>query len=1017
MAASPKQAPPMATENQVQDTGTELTVRQRGERGATQAHRLEAPRPGMYWRARRDIQGQSDSRRETNALAAGEVLLLSKIETADGEPLVYVFAPHPGLPRGYQLESRFHADDFYDCFEPAPDGEEVRQRELLAHLQEMENTKVLMMSPPPDAAPAGLLAHDPVEQVGVPGRELATTGQVQAMLIHAERLKEDAERRAKWITTHSENLGEQGKILANFHKERATAALARAHDQLEGVKSILRTVENLRLYTGEGIELVLLRDGVPAPLDEPITIYQDVLSFDEETLILLDQGGADHTKLDAIAEALEDPALLERMLPAKRGMTLVRFRAKSKVFAKENGQNDILTRLYNAEMSKESMRLRLLVRDGDRLSLLDIPEVLKNITQLMPSAGEQDSYFVEQPSWHERDKGPRRITREDLDFARRRRAQMGALDNYGKVLIALWGLYDRGEIFQDGGPMPRFSNWLDPAVQLQFLRLLSLDTLLAESRPSYAQWRDEQNRYFAPGCMVAVQIGHFHNSRNLPAAYSNGEHASQVYELEADGAFHDGLIGRVQTDTTGLYLSVPLRYKGYNREVRRTRIDAKLYLHFHGDKELSGRLLVIDRVHAADLTYYLQSRSQRRAYSEFVKLFQAARRAVQERDAKEMPLRASLLSALREGRIAHDPETVERQVTDAIAVARTARKAQDIPEEGTSAFKSFMDAALDALHAATTGDAEKIATVEAWAATNNRQLLRLVLSGKRRYRLYMVPNDAEHDRRMGTPKHATVAEVAFEKDGTLTVGNVSRELLRARTSEMVIQDWNWEEDKDTTGWSKWERENRSTKHQAGAQAWAGYTTSYRASYATALETLDMGAHQSARFEAGIDPDELAKQALEFSRRESKGSVARMCLTFAVGTALDRGYGRGCEEDPQVIFATMDAWHYAYIHGNDETKATVTKMIDSRYRYPESHLAELKKLSIKERWMAVAVNLDAASKRRTRDLANREREGWHFAKDVIKSTKDAPARLRITSITSAGAKLFPWLLEVAERGLD
>jgi hypothetical protein len=1003
MPLSQEQVFMMSTQDHDQDSSSALTVRQRGERGTTNAQRLEAPRPGMYWRTRKDIKGRNDHRRKTNSLEKGAVLLLSQIEVADGEPLVYVFAPHPGLPRGYQVESRFHADDFYDCFEPAPDGEEVRQRELLAHMREMEETKALMMAPPPDAVPAGLLAHDPVEQVGVPGQELATTDQVKAMIVHAERLKEDAERRANWITTHSEHLGEQGKILANFHKERATAALARANDQLEGVKSILRTVANLRLYTGEGVDVLLLRDGEPASPAEPITIYQDVLSFDEETLILLDQGGADHTHVEAIAEALADPALLVRMLPAERGMTLVRFRASSKEFSRERGSNDIATRMYNTEMSRESMRLRLLVRDGERLSLLDIPEVLEGIKQLMPSAGEQDGYFVEEPAWHERDKGPRRITRDDLDFAKRRRAQMGALDRYGQVLIALWGLYDRGEIFQDGGPMPRFSNWLDPGVQTQYLRLLSLDTLLGESRPSYAQWREEQNRYFAPGCTVAAQVGHFHNSKHLPAAYSNGEHAMQVYEIEGDPSNRDGLVGRVQTDATGLYLTVPMRYKGYNRDVRRTRIDAKLYLQFHGKKELSEGILVIDRVHAPDLTYYLQSRAQRRAYSEFVQLFQTARAAVDARDAREAPLRAVLLDALRAGRIAHEPEAVERQITDAIAVARTGRKAQDIPEKGTTAFKSFMDAALDALHAAATGDAAKIAAVEAWAEANDRKPLRLVLSGKRRHRLYLVPSETEHDRRMGDPVHASVADVAFEKDGSVTIGEPVREMLRARTSEMVIQDWNWEEDKGTSEWSK----------QAGATAWMAHTTSYRASYAAAIETLGMGAHQSARFEAGIDPDALAKQAMEYSRRASKGSVERMQLTFAIGSAIHQTNGNA----PVVVFATSDAWHYAYLRGNDETKAAVRKMIDSRYRHPETHLAALDKLVEEKLWTPVAAALDRASKLRTQELANGEWFGWGFDQDSVKSGKDKRARLRITSITATGAKLFPWLLKVAERGLD
>lgn len=1000
---------------QAQQPGTELATtpprRTRGEAGTFE--RFDAPRPGTYWRARRDIDEQYDERRQTDEVDAGTVLLLTKVEAADGEPLVYHFAAHPGLVDGDP--SRFHADDFYDCFEPAPDGDAVRQQELLALLREMDETKALMMAPPPDSAPAGLLTHDPAEQVGLPGQELVTRDQVQAMMVHAERLKEDAERRSNWITTHSETLGEQAKTLASFHQERATAALARAHDQLEGVKSILRTAENLRLYTGEGVDLMALRDGAPAAPAAPITIYQDVLSFDEETLILLDEGGADHTKVEAIVDALADPALLARIIPAERGMTLVQFRAKSKEFVREQGDNDLAARLYNAEMSRESKRLRLLVRDGDRLSLLDIPDVLDGISQLMPSAGEQDEYFLKEPAWHERDKGPRRITREDLEFASRRRAQMGALDRYGQVLIALWGLYDRGQIFTDGGPMPRFANWLDPVVQNQCLRLVSLDTLLGESRPSYAEWRDEQNRYFAPGCMVVVQASHFHDSAHLPAAFTNGQYPSVIFEFADKAAYREGLIGRVQADTNGLYLSVHMLYKGYNRDVRRRSIDAKLYLQFHEDKRVSDHLLVIDRAHAADLSYYLQSRRQRRAYANYVPLFQMAREAVQARDIREAPLRAAMLDALRAGRIPHDPETVERQVTEAIAVARTARKAQEIPEVDTPAFRSFMDAALDALHAAATGDSAKIAAVEAWAAAHQRQPLRLVLSGKRRYRLYLVPTEAEHDGRLGAPLHAAVLEVTFAKDGSITTSATSRELLRARTSEMVIRDWNWEEAAKETSQPVSRSRHAAAPRPAGATAWATRKTPYRASYAAATEALDMGRRQSAWFESGIDPDALAQQANSFTKRASKGSVVRMRLTFAIGSSLHTRYDG--DTAPAVLFASVDAWHYAYKHGSSETREKIRQMIAGIYRRPDTHLAALGKDQPGDEWLVLAAGVDQVTKQRDRDEANGEWFGSRFDHEDLKSRKDRPARIRVTSITAAGARLFPELLAVAERGLD
>lgn len=991
------------------EAGTGMVRSRAGEHG--EVMQMSAPRPGSYWRVRTDIEGQHDHRRKTNALAKDTILLLRQVEAADGEVLVYIFAPHPSLPKSLQIDSRFHADDFYTCFEPAPDGEQLRQTEIAQLLLEMEHVKHAMLAPPPDAAPAGLLAHDPVAQVGTAGQSLATTEQINAMVLHAERIKEEAERRANWIAVNSKKLGSQAVVLANFHQERAAAALARANEQLEGVSALLRTADNLRLYTGEGVSVLPLRDGAPAEAAEPITIYQDVLSFDEETLILLDQGGADHTKVAAIARALADPLLLDRLIPAQRGMTLVRFRASFKEFVSVSRPDDIAAHAYNAAMSRESQRLRLLVRDGERLSLLDIAEVLQGIKQLMPSAGEQDAYFLDD-DYRRGEQGPRRVTREHLDFAQRRRDQVGALDAYGKVLIALWGLYDRGELFQEG-PMPRFSNWLDPEVQNRYLRLVSLDAMLSESRPSYAQWRDAQNRYLSPGATVAVHLSGLITPTHLPAAFSNScyRKPTQVYKLDLQDQASSCIIGRVASDGTGLYLPVPLRYDGYRTQVQRVTITGKLYLQFHGARLDSSRILVLDRAHAPDLAYYLQSRTQRRAYSEYVQLFQAARAAVAERDRIEAPLREALRQALLEGRIPHDPERVEGHFTDAIAVARASRRTNDIPCAGSLAFKSFLTAALNALHAAATGDAQKIAAIEAWAAANGRQPLRLAFTGRQGYRLFLVPLDQEHDPRMGPALHASVADVTFGEDGGVTLGPIMRELLRARAGELVLRDWEWEIERDLSQHSSYVRERMARTEPAGASKWALHNPRYRLPYASVVETLDMGVLQSRVFKEGIDPDVLAEEAMTYSRAHSKrGMVERMSLRFAIGTSLDCG----SNDTPMVLVASIDAWHYAYAHGTESTRQTVRSMIQRRYMHPESSLA---RLDAEPKWLVSQACVDDVSKFRTDVRIGHGCRRSRIDQDDVERKSGCKPRVRVTSITAAGASLFPWLLAVAERPLE
>lgn len=279
-----------------------------------QAQTLEAPSPGSYWRLQRDVQSSRDARCITPEMSAGTVLLLTQVDYADGEPHAYRFAGHPMWANADQVKVVFHADDFYEHWERAPDGEAIRAAELAELLQQIEQTKKKLMQDPPEALGVRLLGVDAPD--GESGKALATQDSIDAMTAYAHQLQRDAEERTNWIQTNSKKLGEQGTQMARFHSERAQAALARAKLQLDGVKGLLKTADNLRLYVGDGVELVQLLDGAPAASNEPLTIYQELLAFDEETLILLDRGGMDHTHTKELAKALGDTALLNRMIPS-----------------------------------------------------------------------------------------------------------------------------------------------------------------------------------------------------------------------------------------------------------------------------------------------------------------------------------------------------------------------------------------------------------------------------------------------------------------------------------------------------------------------------------------------------------------------------------------------------------------------------------------------------------------------------------------------------------------------------
>lgn len=526
-------------------TAKELTPTPSKAQGSAQTIEVRAPEPGSYWRLKADFEGQHTRRCDANPMDKGTVLLLKDIQHADGQAHAYTLAPHPGWPEGAQTDAAFHADDFHDWWEPEWDAETVRERELMGLNKEMEKTKMAMLEPPPEPKPVAHLGHTPSKDVQGEGRALATTDSIAAMTAYADQLKENAEQRSQWIQTHSKTLSGQGATMARYHAERAQAALARANAQLKGVESLLKTAENLRLYTGEGVTVYPLRDGKPAAPDARVTVYQELLAFDEETLILLDHGGMDHRHVDELITALADPALVERMIPSKRGVVLCRFRGSYKEFFPGG---DAAAALANAGMNAQAQQTMLLVRDGERVTLIDAPEVLGNMKQLLPSKGEQSSYFRDE------------VTKDDLAYADAQARQLANLDRYGKTLIVLWGLRDRDELFA-GSALPRFASWLDPAFQNAYMELVSLDTMLRDDRPHFADWRKAQNAHLVAGAWVAVNIQQTMAHDWLPAAFASTPNINGDFFQTRRANLPEGEvvhIGRAKSNERGLYIEVPL---------------------------------------------------------------------------------------------------------------------------------------------------------------------------------------------------------------------------------------------------------------------------------------------------------------------------------------------------------------------------------------------------------------------------------------------------------------------------
>ncbi len=991
--------------------GTSLVVStvERGQAGVLE--HLDAPSPGSYWRLLKAIKETNSNRLAAPAMAKGTVLMLSRIEHADGAPHAYVFAHHPSWieERGPNWRRpittpTFHADDFFAWWERAPDGPAVRAAEMQQAMANMEETQRLMSLPPPDATPVALLSHAPTPTMGAdPGKALATLDGVNAMQSFVSMQQEDLTRRANWITKHSNTLRDQGTVLANFHAERAQAMLAVADVRKQELEGILKTVGNLRLYTGEGVEAFLLCDGEPAAPDAKFTVCQELLAFDQETGILLDSGGLDHTHTAELAEALKDVELVDRMIPSELGMVLVQFRKNDKVFDNSEGLG---AALYNMQMNEHSQAKFLMVRDGQRIWLIYIDDVLQPLSQLMPSTGEQNSYFTTSRF----DEAPERITKDDLAYAGAQRRQLGRLDLYGKVLIALWGLQDRTGLLV-GGNIPQMSNWLSPEFQNAYMRLLSIDNMLGVCRPSFDKWQTAQNEHLASGSWVAINLVDAFSQDWIPGAFSRGSyyggrtHYDLLYRPKSGNYRTDwGVIfTRAKKDTSGIYVEIETVYQGH-AEVKNPYRTNKLYL-VRNDRpsEFNDGILVLDRARSADLDYYLTSRKQRAGYLSYLKLFREARVWTAERDANESPLRKLLATEVVEARIPHDPDQLDSMLTDALAVARTARRDGVIPQAGTPAYREFLNAARAAVHASLSDNGSRVAEIEKWAVDAGKQPLRLVLSGKGDWLLYCVPSEDEHDVRLGAAGHAVVRTVSFQ-DGVVSASVVDRRLMRSVSGEQVIHDWNatveQEPDERFAGLPSY----KPRPKEIGAKAWLVATAPFSIRYDQAVALAD-SASSGRELMAQFNLEDLFRKEAHHMRYANAKQVERTLVTVPIGTCIMQGA-------PLLLVARTDKMKFIYEKGGQSLRDRVVESM-SIYKLKDRRVREITEHPMS--WDLCAIPFDIAHRSRA-DLS----ETPSYRVDIESCTKaGAPAsgyrNFQVTTVSPLGVELFPWLAERTRAG--
>ena len=439
---------------------------------------------------------------------------------------------------------------------------------------------------------AGLLGGEDVN----PERALATTSKFGQFRNAALVLSKKADT-IKSLVEHNSRVLQQ---YAGAMRDKLEIERKNMEKQMAGVKSQLEMLQHAlhmaNLYLGSGEIVSPIREGKRADANEPLSIRQRVLFMDEECA-MLDEDGIDAYKVSSFDEYIQNPALLDLVLPEQKGIVVLKVARKPR---KYEGV-DPFTQMA---LDQENAKTYWLIRNGEALwrfwADFDTPHKLfpdriQEVSMNRPGSAE---YYQEMEVESNLDRLP-----------------------YMKAGLLVQGIIDRTLVFapfpDDGRPsLTNPDSWNG---HVNFI--YDDQRVLGEGRMPFQTWLRGVNKRLLPGQRIVT-------SGNLDP----GEKGELVHPKGACG-YNENCVWTVCNDKRGLFFRFPRKE------------------YYGGDKGRSGSYILeeggstyinFDAAPLPDFEYYLRSREARIDYRDMVPVLRRCQELKTEEIAAEAPFRALL---------------------------------------------------------------------------------------------------------------------------------------------------------------------------------------------------------------------------------------------------------------------------------------------------------------------------------------------------------------------------------------
>ncbi len=628
--------------------------------------------PGSWWR----IAGDFNDLSKREAPKHGLIFLMGEVRVIDGVIHTVVLHEHPRFGVGTM---KVLYDDLLLNFTHEPDGERLRETELAELMSEINQITALMSSPPSDAELIKTLPAPPSESLSQ-----SKTASVPSVLLPggdlnaAQRKVETAiavlEARQTWVQDHTTSMQTKMHLVANFQKEKVSVGLAGISEQRKWAESMLANVQTMRLWLGEDQGFSTLVEGQGANPGDKLHFMQRMLFLDEEIFTHSRIDGFNGDEMRDLPQLMRDnPELVERMLPFKRCVAIAKVRRSSRPF---DPPKDAIGFMSLMAAFEQDEKIHILIRNGQQVSMVTTDEITSKAKRLFPSKAEIEAIFTERARFGSE---ARMITPQDIEYSDKRADHDSRALFYKRVLLILWGLAERENIF--GEFIGKGENWLEQDVHARsFTFIHDEEGVIHDGRPGVVGYLDANRSRIRPGSRVLVQWSKALSEDVAPQIYDHGRDSSHVYlKVKLEETF--GLtVAESRGDT--VIVKCPVSKLSYRDDIKPYLTPVKMVWDDQSWGKFNRRhpegFICIDEASADDLRYYFNSRIHRKHYLDYLHLFDEALRIL-EREEKEC---AVFLARVR------DAGVDDKIAHSAISLWRTASKGA-IPE-GDKAYKKVL---------------------------------------------------------------------------------------------------------------------------------------------------------------------------------------------------------------------------------------------------------------------------------------------------------------------------------------